>query len=931
MVFRAFILFIAFYVALVLSRLSTPDSSPRHPAQKASAAAALQTFVLFATSSFENFILQTQLDTNMLPFSLGYLQQQCAPPAPVDWEAAAKQYCAYRAPQSQPQSQSEQQQQQRPEDYGGKRKRATKGFKEMPHETAETDDVTPPDTPEDYQTLAYRCGEDGVPGDNIGFLLKRADQAPYSYEALHDLVCALSAAGPERLEDYESALERLLDEYPLLFGYWKKLARLQCQLKGDWTKCDEVFERCLEFVGHNPLVWTAYLEWVRDFASLPPNLIRARMDQAIQQAGAHWKAWPLWQNILDWEEGELFAAREKVIAAEQGAGALEAQEDQTDNASNSDSPPLSGFSSLVEINREQMLTALQRLRLLYSQLLRTPLECSDLVWERLKALVERGSSSSIKSRRGPRPGVHADGDGSIKGASTLFDVYDLLADELLPELLQRLRQQKSSTLEELQLSPERAGAEQQPKSDDPAAARAAIKERVSTLASVNAVERECWQLMRENLDATLEMAALRQPFEKAVHRWFWHPDPLAPRRLQAWRDYLDFEEKNAPERLPMLQRRCLEVCASYPEFWLRCARQRRRSNQEEALQLLHFATTKVLKRRRDMACIYASQLEACGRLKEAANEFEALVRPPVDPASLKYFVALLQFSLRHPPETAADSLSHALLLLEEAAEKYRDDGPCAELLHIYRAKLVAFHGGDTKKALSILSRARDALPRSLPLLLLQLRLLQQQHAGDPVKILAACRPILAEVLSNPDSDVWLRWQVLKLQIHLYEFYAAPTETLFAAKEAATTFLERHRQEIASLAASAELRRLPQKMLLPYGDKEEEGAAAATGASAASWSNEDPQANAEAWQQQAYQQQLQQQYAALGFDCSQLYNCYNGAMQQQQQHMMMAAAYGHQQPMDSTSTLGGWTTSSAAAAAAASTSASAASCLSGSTL
>ena len=71
----------------------------------------------------------------------------------------------------------------------------------------------------------------------------------------------------------------------------------------------------------------------------------------------------------------------------------------------------------------------------------------------------------------------------------------------------------------------------------------------------------------------------------------------------------------------------------------------------------------------------------------------------MDSASLKYFVALLQFSLRHPPETAADPLSHALLLLEEAADKYRDDGPCAEVLHIYRAKLVALHAGDTKKAL----------------------------------------------------------------------------------------------------------------------------------------------------------------------------------------------------------------------------------------
>lgn len=74
-------------------------------------------------------------------------------------------------------------------------------------------------------------------------------------------------------------------------------------------------------------------------------------------------------------------------------------------------------------------------------------------------------------------------------------------------------------------------------------------------------------------------------------------------------------------------------------------------------------------------------------------------RPPCDAASLKYFIALLQFSMRHPPETATDGLSHALLLLQEAAEKYRDNPPCAELLHLYRAKLVAFHGGDIRKAL----------------------------------------------------------------------------------------------------------------------------------------------------------------------------------------------------------------------------------------
>ncbi|OEH80420.1 prpf39 related protein [Cyclospora cayetanensis] len=719
----------------------------------------------------------------MLPFHLNFLQyQQNAAAAPVDWEAAAKQYSVHRVP-----SQQQEEQHQQKEAFSGKRKRTSKVSNSVANDAADEDEVSAPD--------ALDAGEvGGINGytqarDQIGELLKQADQAPYSYEALQALVSALSAADPERLDEYESALERLLFEFPLLFGYWKKLAKLQCDQKGDWNKCDEVFERSLEFVGHNPLIWTAYFEWMRDFASLPPHLVRARMDQAIERAGAHWKAWPLWQSILDWEEEELFTAREKIISAEHGITKEESQGcavQKFENKCQEREAP----ESLIDINRARMQTALERLRMLYFQLLRTPLEASDLSWERLKTLVEKGSRSSVK---------------------------------------------------------------------------------MSALASLNAVDKECWQLLRELLGATLAQAEQRRPFEQATHRWFWHPDPLAPRRLCAWREYLDFEEKNAPERLDLLQRRCLEVCACYPEFWLRCAKQRKQKSVDDALSLLEFGTTKVLKRRRDMACVYASQLEACGRFKEAAREFEALVRPPMDAASLKYFVALLQFSLRHPPETATDGLSHALLLLQEAADKYRDNAPCAELIHLYRAKLVAFHEGDTKKALCvsnreeeevlsssvgllpmrvhdsrkgcILARARESLPKSLPLLLLQLRLQQQQHAGDPQKILSACRHLLSDVLSNSDADVWLRWQVLKLQIHLCEFYGASTETLYATRDAATAFLEKHKEEIDALLANVELRRLPQQLLLPYGEKENEGPTVAA-ASATDWCNGESQASAE---------------------------------------------------------------------------------------
>ena len=171
--------------------------------------------------------------------------------------------------------------------------------------------------------------------------------------------------------------------------------------------------------------------------------------------------------------------------------------------------------------------------------------------------------------------------------------------------------------------------------------------------------------------------------------------------------------------------------------------------------------------------------------------------------------------------------------------------------------------------------------------------------------------------------MWLRWQVLKLQIHLCEFYGASTETLYAARDAATAFLEKHKEEIDALLANVELRRLPQQLLLPYGEKENEGPTIAA-ASATDWCNGESQASAEAWQQQAYQQQLQQQYAALGFDCSQLYSCYSGAVQQQQ--MMLAAVYGQQPQADSTcSSFGCWAPSAAAAAVSTAASTVASSC------
>lgn len=58
-----------------------------------------------------------------------------------------------------------------------------------------------------------------------------------------------------------------------------------------------------------------------------------------------------------------------------------------------------------------------------------------------------------------------------------MEVYDLLRDEQLPLLLQRLQQQKSATLDELQLPAEAPPTEDEKATQEAAGSRAAIKAR----------------------------------------------------------------------------------------------------------------------------------------------------------------------------------------------------------------------------------------------------------------------------------------------------------------------------------------------------------------------------------------------------------------------------------------------------------------------
>eukprot|EP00434_Breviolum_minutum_P004184 symbB.v1.2.003687.t1/scaffold193.1/size400748/6 len=135
--------------------------------------------------------------------------------------------------------------------------------------------------------------------------------------------------------------------------------------------------------------------------------------------------------------------------------------------------------------------------------------------------------------------------------------------------------------------------------------------------------------LREGLwAAASEEAARLRHFEAPLHRHYFHQKPLSSAQLDAWRRFLDFEESREPRdwrRLQVVFERCLIVTNNYLEFWLRYASwlqfaeaESGAATPEMACSLLRGACLSGrLSRRPDVFAAWAELEEACGRTGRA--------------------------------------------------------------------------------------------------------------------------------------------------------------------------------------------------------------------------------------------------------------------------------------------------------------------------
>jgi hypothetical protein len=154
--------------------------------------------------------------------------------------------------------------------------------------------------------------------------------------------------------------------------------------------------------------------------------------------------------------------------------------------------------------------------------------------------------------------------------------------------------------------------------------------------------------LRENYaKASIAAASMRKPFENALgKRTYFHVKPLDAPTLQAWRNYLNFEEqlalkstgadgardKQAVDRVEQLYGRCLVACANYTEFWMRYAAWKLKLGSgvsdaatDDCITVMGQAVTTFTPRRVDAHLLYCVLLESSGRQEYVESYFRSLL------------------------------------------------------------------------------------------------------------------------------------------------------------------------------------------------------------------------------------------------------------------------------------------------------------------
>lgn len=367
-------------------------------------------------------------------------------------------------------------------------------------------------------------------------------------------------------------LEGVLKEFPLCWGFWKKLADLEGKEKGPMAAVN-VYEKAVAVASPCVDLWVHFTDAARSAGSerLPEETVRELFERGISAAGLDWRAHTLWLRYIDFEEA---------AGRWQRAGALYRRALRT---------PTQGLANIRVRLRAlvvgdscppmELLCGDSPAELKLLQTLQAPKPESSGPHSIKIILGQREPGQQLRpTERVPRtfttaPQQVEDGeleDGEIQ-EQPLVDKLELMsrsvASQPAPDPTKMEQQHREHAQIQKQLQQQ---------------VQASIQDRQHTQSIINETtgynlpaEKRLFLRWREELyQKTMAECQLLQEYESRLPRHYFHGKPLGDAQLEGWRLYLAFEEaRQEPRshRLHSVYQRCLVVANNYVEFWLRYA------------------------------------------------------------------------------------------------------------------------------------------------------------------------------------------------------------------------------------------------------------------------------------------------------------------------------------------------------------------------
>jgi len=469
-------------------------------------------------------------------------------------------------------------------------------------ETAQPEQIVPTEAAEAPAELEVVV----IPEDER--LWKIVEEDPSKFDTFGELVKVVEKTND--LEKIRKVLRFLLSEYPLCFGYWKRLAGHE-KKNGNIKECTDVMEQGVIAVPQSHRLWTYYCNEIMGRGDIEAT--RKLFERASEVIYNDYKAHKFWAKYLEFEMEQASVSKDYSVV-----------------------------------------------QALYTKILSTPMQQLDLFWKKYKGFAVNHTVKSLCTPEDLQ---------DLENRPNKVKEHNARRAKIIATKEERKKEKERLELERAEK--EMIPGEEDDADDMDTKDASEDEDPGEELPELT--EEDQHKFIMEKQEAHYTNASKEKSevdsYESGISRAHFHVKPLDEAELVNWNNYLDYidalpaSEKNARKQNKLYER-CVVAAANYPEYWIRYATFMQKMGNSQGAREVFVRTCDIFTKKRPEAYLAFALFEENQNSLDAARSIYKKVVEKISPLLLEAVVQYANFERRQ------NSHVKAVAVYKQALDRY---------------------------------------------------------------------------------------------------------------------------------------------------------------------------------------------------------------------------------------------------------------------